>query len=358
MDVLSDVLRVVRLSGAVFFTAECSTPWAIDSPMPDMLSSILKPDGGSIVLFHILMEGECIIECKGLPSVKMDAGDVVIFPHCEPHTMRSHIGAKPVPVDSVLLSETSVALPRIAFGGGGETSRFLCGYLNCSQKFDHLSVDLPKMLLVRSQNEYGAVEAIDGNGVRPARVNSGSGRWLATTLKFSISEAKSARPGNAAMLGRLTELMFVEILRQYMQQLPSGQGGWLAGLNDPHVGKALQLIHANPAYDWTVEELARGVAISRSVLAERFTDLVGEPPMRYLAGWRVQVAKQLLRDGATISDVSARVGYESEAAFNRAFKRSAGIPPASWRRKIVASLASLFALAVPIERWLATFFAS
>ena len=126
----------------------------------------------------------------------------------------------------------------------------------------------------------------------------GSRTWLGTTLKFTIAEARAARPGNVAMLGRLTELMFVEILREYMYRLPANEGGWLAGLNDPHVGKALRLLHADPVHDWTVDELARQAAVSRSVLAQRFTELLGETPMRYLANWRMQLAKQLMRDGA------------------------------------------------------------
>jgi AraC-like DNA-binding protein len=157
-------------------------------------------------------------------------------------------------------------------------------------------------------------------------------------LKFTINEARAARPGNAAMLGRLTELMFVEILREYMHRLPADQGGWLAGVNDPCVGKALRLLHTNPVHDWTVDELARQVAVSRSVLAQRFTELVGETPIRYLANWRMQLAKQMMREGArNIQEVATRVGYDSEAAFNRAFKRATGSPPATWRKGAVGS---------------------
>jgi AraC-like DNA-binding protein len=206
------------------------------------------------------------------------------------------------------------------------------------------------MLVVRSSNDYAAVEAIDHNGTRPAQVPQGSGTWLSTTLKFTTNEAKAARPGNAAMLGRLTELMFVEILRQYMQQLPADQDGWLAGLNDVQVGKALRLMHANPARDWTVSELAHEAAISRSALAERFTQLIGESPMRYLAGWRVQLAKQMLRDGdCSIAGIAARVGYESEAAFNRAFKRGAGSPPAAWRKQALSAFVSAVAFLFSTE---------
>jgi AraC-like DNA-binding protein len=209
----------------------------------------------------------------------------------------------------------------------------VCGYLNCDQRFSPLIEALPTMLVVRSRNDYSGIDAIDAGGSRPLSVPQGSGTWLGTTLEFTFNEARAARPGNAAILGRLTELMFVEILREYMQRLTDDQGGWLAGLNDPYVGKALQVMHANPARDWTVDDLAREVAISRSVLAQRFSELVGETPMRYLANWRMQLAKQMMRDGSSnIQEVATRVGYDSEAAFNRAFKRATGSPPAAWRK--------------------------
>src|SRR5215471_2864004 len=162
MDVLSDVLRVVRLSGAMFFTAECSSPWAIESPIPDLLTPALMPEADCLVLFHILTEGSCIVECKGLPAVKMSAGDVVIFPHAETHTMRSHVGVTPAPIGSVFPLGTSDGLQQVAFGGGGEKTTFICGYLNCDQRFSPLTAALPTMLLVRSGEDY-AVEAIDRN---------------------------------------------------------------------------------------------------------------------------------------------------------------------------------------------------
>jgi AraC-like DNA-binding protein len=357
MDVLSDVLRVVRLSGAVFFTAEFSSPWALESPNPELLASVVMPKADCLVLFHILTEGSCFVECAGVRPVKMCAGDVVIFPHGETHTMRSHATAKPTPLGSVLSQVSTDGLPQVVYGGGGERTKFVCGYLNCDQRFNPLTAALPTILLVRSGDGYAAVEAIDRKGMRPARVPGGSRTWLGTTLKFTVSEAKAARPGNSAMLGRLTELMFVEILRQYMQQLPADQDGWLAGLNDVHVGKALRLMHANPERNWTVGELAREAATSRSVLAQRFTELVGESPMRYLATWRIQVAKQMLREGRNIGQVSAQVGYESEAAFNRAFKRTTGSPPANWRRKLLAASTSLLPILISAEDWLANRFA-
>ena len=333
MDVLSDVLRVVRLSGAVFFTAEFSSPWAIESPIPEKLAAAVMPEAECVVLFHILVDGECEVACQGHPLVTMETGDVIVFPRGDQHTMRSHTTEPATPLSSIFSPVGLKEPAQLSFGGGGRTSRFVCGYLNCDERFSPLVEALPTMLLVRSRGDYSAIEAIDTSGSRPTVVPHGSGTWLGTTLKFTTNEAVAARPGNGAMLGRLTELMFVEILREYMHRLPEHQGGWLGGLNDPHVGKALRLMHANPVRDWTVEDLAREVAVSRSVLAQRFTELVGEAPMRYLANWRMQLAKQMMREGArNIQEVAVRVGYDSEAAFNRAFKRATGSPPAAWRK--------------------------
>jgi AraC-like DNA-binding protein len=333
VDVLSDVLRVVRLSGAVFFTADFSSPWAIESPKPETLASAVMAHAECIVLFHILVDGACELVCPGRPVTTMEAGDVVVFPRGDQHVMRSHATASTTSITSIFSPGKYDEPLQLSFGGGGHTSRFVCGYLNCDQRFSPLVEALPTMLLVRSRDDYSAIDAVDAGGSQPTTVPEGSGTWLGTTLKYTVNEARAARPGNAAMLGRLTELMFVEILREYMQRLPVDQGGWLAGLNDPHVGKALRLMHANPARDWTVDDLAREAAVSRSVLAQRFTDLVGDAPMRYLSNWRMQLAKQMMRDGArNIQDVATRVGYDSEAAFNRAFKRATGSPPAAWRK--------------------------
>ena len=335
MDVLSDVLRVVRLSGAVFFTADFSSPWAIESPIPDMLPSAVMADAECVVLFHILVDGECEVECPGHPQTRMASGDVIVFPRGDQHTMRSHGAGQSTPLSSIFSPGEHDEPPQLSYGGGGRTSRFVCGYLNCDQRFGPLVSALPTMMVVRSRDDYSAIEAVDATGSRPTVVPEGSSNWLGTTLKFTVNEARSARPGNVAMLGRLTELMFVEILREYMQRLPTNQSGWFAAVNDAHVGKALRLLHANPVRDWTVDELAREVGLSRSVLAQRFVDLVDEAPMRYLANWRMQLAKQMMRDGAhNIQEVATRVGYESEAAFNRAFKRATGSPPAAWRKGV------------------------
>jgi AraC family transcriptional regulator, alkane utilization regulator len=338
MDVLSDVLRVVRLSGAVFFTADFSSPWALESPIPDKLASAVMPQAECVVLFHILVDGECEVECQGHPLTTMESGDVIVFPRGDQHTMRSQGAGQPAPLASIFSAGAHDEPPQLSYGGGGRTSRFVCGYLNCDQRFSPLVEALPTMLVVRSRDDYSAIEAVDASGSRPTVVPQGSSSWLGTTLKFTVNEARSARPGNVAMLGRLTELMFVEILREYMQRLPISQGGWLAAVNDSQVGKALRLLHANPGRDWTVDELARELALSRSVLAQRFAELVGESPMRYLANWRMQLAKQMMREGThNIQEVATRVGYDSEAAFNRAFKRATGSPPAAWREGAVSA---------------------
>ena len=332
MDVLSDVLRAVRLCGSVFFTAEFSSPWALESPNPDLLARIVMPQAEHVSLFHILMEGQCLVECD-MRRVRMESGDVVVFPHGQSHTMRSDEDAQTTRLDRVLSHPAPDALPQVSFGGGGRRARFICGYLNCNQRFAPFFDALPAILVVRRRTNYTAVEAIEGADREPAAVPQESSTWLATTLKFTIKEATAARPGNAAMLARLTELMYVEIVREYMQQLNTRERGWLAALKDPHVGKALRLLHAEPTRQWTVDMLAHEVATSRSALAQRFTSLIGESPMKYLSGWRMHIAKQMLRDRTdNIQSIAERIGYDSEPAFNRAFKKATGCPPARWRR--------------------------
>jgi AraC-like DNA-binding protein len=332
MDVLSDVLRVVRLSGALFFTAELSAPWALESPDAASLASVL-PNAECLALFHVLVEGECWVDTVGHPTVQLHSGDVIIYPHSHPHIMRSAPGVSSVPINKVLPTGSGDQLSQLNYGGGGIKSRFLCGYLGCDQRFGPLVGALPTVILVRNRNGVASVEAIRRDGKKSADVRQSGGTWLNTTLGYTIHEAASFRPGNTAMLSRLTEIMFLNIVREYMQQLPPGEIGWLAGIQDPHVGKALRLMHAEPARRWTVQQIAREAGTSRSALAERFTELLGEAPMHYLATWRIHLARQLLCEPArSIPDIAVRVGYESEAAFARAFKRLVGTPPAAWGR--------------------------
>lgn len=226
-------------------------------------------------------------------------------------------------------------MPPVIEGGGGEVARFVCGYLHCDQKFNPLFSTLPRLLCIR--NREGSVVLESAGAANPSaerQVPFHAGMWLTTTLYYLIREAQSQSSSSQLILGRLTELMFVEVLRRYMEELAPGQKGWLAALKDPLVGRAINLLHAEPSRAWTVEDLARDAGVSRSALAGRFTELIGESPMRYLTNWRIHLAKQLLCEGHhSMAQVAERVGYESEYAFNRAFKRQVGEPPAAWRRK-------------------------
>jgi len=289
----------------------------------------------SIALFHVLVEGQCWVSMEGHAPLRMEARDVIIFPHGDPHVMSSHIGARPRPISALLPSQPSEEIPQLDYGGGGEATRFVCGFLHCDQRFNPLIGALPTMLIVCGRDSAGHGELSEVETARyPGVVLVYADGWLATTLRHAIEEADGTYPGSSAMLARLTELLYVEVLRRYMQQLPYGHTGWLAGVKDPEVGRALRLLHARPERQWNVEDLAREVGVSRSGLAQRFTELTGEAPMRYLTGWRIQLAKHLiLQAGLPIAEVADRVGYESEAAFNRAFKRHVGVPPVAWRKK-------------------------
>ncbi|MFB3923803.1 MAG: AraC family transcriptional regulator [Terriglobia bacterium] len=333
MDVLSDVLRVIRLSGAVFFTAEFSSPWAVLSPASGALAPSLSPEAECFAMFHVLTEGSCWASLKGESAIRMAAGDVLVVPHGDEHILSSDPSLKPTPMGEILHQIPSPGMPPVVYGSGGEVARFVCGFLHCDQRFDPLFSNLPRLLFVRTNQGEVVIKSSNTNS-SGTHVPLHTGMWLNTTVYYLIQEAQGQKPGNSSALARMSELMFVEVLRQYMQKLPSDQRGWLAGLKDAQVSKALSLMHSEPARPWTVEDLARGVGVSRSGLADRFTELVGESPMQYLAAWRMHLAKQLLSEGhASVAEVAERVGYESEYAFNRAFKREVGVPPAAWRKK-------------------------
>jgi AraC-like DNA-binding protein len=333
MDVLSDVLQVIRLSGAVFFTAEFSSPWGVLSPASWTLAPSLTPGAQCLTMFHVLAQGSCWVSVTGEPPVQMAAGDVVVVPHGDEHVMASDPSVKPTPIGKILHQIPSAGMPPVVHGGGGDVTRFVCGFLRCDQKFDPLFSTLPRLLLVHSRKGEVFVKSATTDS-SDATVPFHAGMWLNTTLNYLIQEAGQQKPGNQSVLARLTETMFVEVLRHHMQRLAPHQKGWLAGLNDPQVGRALSLLHADPTRPWTVVDLARAAGVSRSGFANRFAELIGESPMRYLTDWRMHLARQLLAEGGlSAGEVAARVGYDSEYAFNRAFKRHVGQPPATWRKK-------------------------
>lgn len=337
MDVLSDVLSVIRLTGGCFFTAEFSAPWSTFSPPAPELARLMATRTESVSLFHILVDGACWVSLEGHEPVPLTAGSVIIFPHSPSHNMGSDPALPPEPIVSLLRFSEEKEIPEIKYGGAGESTRLVCGYLQCDHRFNPLIGALPPMLVVAPSREGSSAET--HSPVLPT-VRLSDGDWLDKTLRHTVDEALKNQPGCAAMLARLTELIYVEVLRRYMQQLPADESGWLAAVNDPQVGRVLRCLHAEPKRKWTVDELARSVGLSRSALAGRFVELVGEPPIRYLTNWRMQRAKDLvLQADLSQSQIAEAVGYESEVAFNRAFKRHVGAPPTTWRQQFLAGAA-------------------
>lgn len=321
-DPLSDVLRAVKLSGALFFLVDATSPWGVKVPTASDFAGIILPRARHVVSYHVVTEGEGWASVAGAPPVRFAAGDVIVFPHGDPYAMLSAPGG-PAELDfegaiDFFRAMASGQLPFVVReGGGGDArARFMCGFLGCDARpFNPLLAALPRLMRVQC----------------PA---SGADDLLDSLIGLTLAEARARRPGGEAIRLRLSELMFVEVVRRYLEALPAEQTGWLAGLRDPGIGRALSLLHDRPAHPWTLEELASRSGLSRSVLAERFARLVGQPPMQYLTCWRVQMAARLLADGgAKVAAVGQEVGYASEAAFSRTFKRVAGMSPAAWRTR-------------------------
>jgi hypothetical protein len=265
VDVLSDVLRVIRLSGAIFFSAEFRAPYALAEPPPPPLAARLFPAAECLALFHVLAEGDCWIAPDGAAPLHMEQGDVIIFPHSHPHVVTSRVGTAPTPLDGVLPAAGADGVLRMTYGGGGAATRFVCGYLYCDQRFNPLMGALPSFLWVRRQQGSTTLETTGhGPGRTAVALPPDAGAWLTTTLGYLLAEVAAEQPGGQAMLARLAELLYVEVLRRYAHHLPVGQTGWLAGLNDPQVGRALRLLHQDPAHAWTVETVARAAGVSRS----------------------------------------------------------------------------------------------
>ncbi len=320
MDALSDVLHVLRLSGAVFLDAEFTAPWCVTSQSGHPSTGLLG-DSEHIVFFHWLIAGRCKARlAAGGDTFEIAAGDLLLMPNDEAHLMGSDLQIEPIPADYLVKPGADGGLLRIEHGGGGETTRFVCGFLACDKRLSRPVLEaLPGMLRVPFGDD-------------PATA------WLKSLLHLGAQETMARRPGSDTVLAKLSELLFVEAIRRYSETMPAGQTGWLAGLRDRFVGRVLTLMHQKPGHEWTVDALANEAGLSRSALAQRFTELIGQPPMQYLTRWRLTVAAQRLRtDGASLAAVAEQIGYESEAAFNRAFKREFGVPPATWRRTLGAS---------------------
>lgn len=316
MDALSETLRVVRLVGAIFIQAKFTAPWCYQSPAADTAAPVLEPGAEHVVIFHLVTEGECVVELGDGPPVRLSAGDAVLFPQGDAHRMASEPGLPPAEGRSDLATVLARRPRQIAYGGGGATTRLVCGYLACDARLARLLLDgLPKIVRV------------DVRG-------SPAGLWLEASVRYALAEARSPRPGGHGVLAKLAEVLVIEVLRLHMNAAGAGRTGWLAGLNDRIVGAALNALHARPAHPWTLEELAHAANTSRSVLAERFQQLVGSPPMQYLTQWRMMLAANLLcRSNAPLAHIAEDVGYLTDTSFSRAFSREYGTPPAAWRKR-------------------------
>jgi AraC-like DNA-binding protein len=315
MDAFSEILSGVKLSGAVFFSAEFSAPWGFTTPPATTLAARVAPDAAHLVLYHLLLEGRAFVAMDGGASVALEPGDVVIFPHGDSHHMSNAPATKP-PFPNYGIAQKIAArdLSPLRAGGGGATSRVVCGYMTCDP---HLSRPI-----------LNGLPAVFKVSVR----TDASGHWLESAIVHLVDEAASGRVGSEAMLTKLSEALFVDTLRRHVDGLPEQQDGWLAGARDPIVGRSLALLHGRVAHPWTIADLADEVGISRSALVERFSRYLSEPPIAYLTRWRLQLAAESLQKTSRgVADIATDIGYQSEAAFSRAFRREFGQPPGKYR---------------------------
>ena len=330
-DTLSDVLRTVRLRSALFFDLSCAGAWLAEAPGSSDLAALVMPEVDQVIDYHVVTSGECWIAVQGESPLRLRTGDIVLLPQGDAHVVSSAPGMRAEPgVDWFREMKLHNRPFRVAQQGqpvlgppscGGEPGRdytvetsVVCGFIGCDRRpFNPLLATLPRLL---------HLPAADGSS------------WGAQFAQLAAAESARQRPGSEAMLERLSEMMFVDAVRRHVDLMPEHSTGWLAGLRDRYVGRALALLHEEPATQWSVDELGHRVGLSRSALHERFVDFIGMPPMQYLAQWRMQLASRMLRESqSTVLSIALRIGYDSEAAFGRAFKRLVGMPPAAWRRK-------------------------
>jgi AraC-like DNA-binding protein len=312
MDVLTDVLNTVRVSAACYGRVEAAAPWGIQVGL------------GEDPKFHVILQGRCWLEVEGQgEAVELEAGDLFALPHGHAHALRDAPGTQAINLEELfernapdaITDEQRCAGGVLRVGGSGESTLLVSGRVRFDDPRNNpvLRV-LPPLVLIRGK---------DGRAVH----------WLESTLRFIACEASSNRPGAETVINRLADVLFIQIVRGYLASTPEDTRGWLRALSDAQIGASLGLIHQRPESNWTVASLANKVGMSRSTFAGRFAELVGEPPLHYLTRWRMQKAAALLRDGqATLADIADRVGYESEAAFSKAFKRWVGTAPGAYRR--------------------------
>jgi len=315
MDALSDVLRVVGLTGGVFVDAEFTDPWVVSGKVDPNSCRPFMALPEYVIGFHYVVEGGFDVCLEDGRRAHVGAGDVVMLPHNDLHKYGSALDRPARPVDELIEPAPDFGMRRISYGGGGAKTHLVCGFFGGGPEMGLLLSGLPGLMVINVVEMRG-------------------GDWLSRSFTYAAQTMAEGDPGAATVMAKMSELLFVEAVRRHLADLPPEQTGWLAGLRDPVIGRALSLLHARVTRHWTAEELAVEVNMSRSAFAERFTALIGAPPMRYLTNWRMQVAASKLRDTRqNIAQIAFDVGYESEAAFTRAFRREMGQPPAAWRRQ-------------------------
>lgn len=312
-DTLSEIFRSLRLKGGIFLDARFTAPWCVASQVtPKDISSFLKTPA-EIVTLHYVVSGQAYVGIGDGERVVVNSGELVLLPRNDTHVLGS--GADGEPVNSHHLIELSAegGLARIVHGGEGELCHIICGFLATEEQRNPLIQSLPPLLKVNIR------EAVSRD-------------WIESSVRYAAEGLHHGAIATSPVMGRLSELLFAEAVRAYAMGLPESERGWLKGLSDRYVGRAIAALNDDLAHDWTVDEIAAKAGLSRSAFVERFTQAVGSPPMKYLTLTRLELAKQLLLDRRqSVAQVAAKVGYEAEEAFNRAFKREFGQPPAKWR---------------------------
>ena len=316
MDALSEAFVAVRATGAIFFAMECSEPWALAVPDVNEAAHLMAPGTERIVNYHLVTEGRALVSFDDGETFWAESGDIVILPHGTPHRVAKGRAAKPSDARDALNQALSGRPMTLRLGGTGALTRIVCGFIGCGRLADGLFLSgLPRHLHIN------------------LRENPGDD-WLTGPIQHLVGEAEENRPGANILLTRLAEALFVEALRRWMQDMPEGQTGWLAGVGDPLVGSALARLQSDPQRRWTQRDLASCVGASQSALNRRFSEVLGETPAAYLRRWRLCLAAGALRTSrASVLQIASDVGYQSEAAFNRAFKAEFDVPPARYRRQ-------------------------
>jgi AraC-like DNA-binding protein len=319
VDVLSDVLKTVRLTGAAFFDVAATSPFVAEQPPRDIILPMILPGAERLIAYHAVTEGACYASVIGGETFQLQAGEVVVFTNGDPHVMASRPGMRGEAISAEAFAAMEGGLPFVLKYGpeGPPTARLVCGFLACdAEAFNPLLDNLPPVIVAGGEDDAG---------------------WLGQFARVAAAEMAGGRAGSASVLAKLSELMFIAVVRRHIETMPPQRAGWLAGLRDPAVGRALALLHGAPAHPWTMQELAAKAALSRSALYDRFADLVGTPPLHYLAQWRMQIAIGMLRRGdAGMAEIAASIGYGSEAAFSRAFRKMMGAPPSAWCKRTTA----------------------